>query len=293
MKTKIINILIVSLIMYFNITDTCLSDQTIIAQKVNTEPIIDGIGNDLAWKNVPHILTYDNIADIHVTLKAVYSNTRIYFFVTFDDPDESRIHKAWIWNKNMNIYTIGPEREDTFVFKWNMTPNPVDLSILSDDSYVTDIWFWKANRTDPAGYADDKIAHLDSYKIEKSKKIVSKSGKIMYIKRKGDEGKPSYQSIIYANYQGDNLQNFKKQIPTKSRADIKAKGVWTNGKWTIELGRKLNTGHLDDIQFDIEKVYQFGISRYEIAGRKINPSLTQPLYGKGDVSENLYLSFKR
>ena len=41
--------------------------------------------------------------------------------------------------------------------------------------------------------------------------------------------------------------------------DIKTAGAWLNGVWTIEVSRKLNTGHADDIQFDITKPYYFDI----------------------------------
>lgn len=34
-----------------------------------------------------------------------------------------------------------------------------------------------------------------------------------------------------------------------SRDDIKLGTVWTGEKWSVELGRKLNTGHPDDVQF--------------------------------------------
>jgi hypothetical protein len=35
-----------------------------------------------------------------------------------------------------------------------------------------------------------------------------------------------------------------------SRDDIKVGGGWIDGKWAIELSRKLNTGNKDDIQFN-------------------------------------------
>jgi hypothetical protein len=41
--------------------------------------------------------------------------------------------------------------------------------------------------------------------------------------------------------------------------DIQARGQWINGVWTVELARKLNTGHDDDIQFDINSTYYFDI----------------------------------
>jgi hypothetical protein len=34
-----------------------------------------------------------------------------------------------------------------------------------------------------------------------------------------------------------------------SRDDLKAKGIWQDGRWTVEFARKLNTGHNDDIRF--------------------------------------------
>ena len=41
--------------------------------------------------------------------------------------------------------------------------------------------------------------------------------------------------------------------------DIKARGAWLNGIWTVEVARKLNTGHADDVQFDTSKPYYFDI----------------------------------
>lgn len=267
------------------------SEQTVVASKVVKSPDIDGSGDDPSWKKAPAVITHDKVADIDVTLKAVYTDNDIFFLVTFPDPNESRIHKTWIWDENQRMYRIGPDREDCFVFKWNMELKPKDLSISADVPYVADIWFWKACRTDPAGFADDKIQKLSSSKLLKARKLSGKSGKMLYLQRLGDEGAPAYKNTLYIEYNGDRLSHYINQTPKESRADIRAKGSWSAGKWTVEFGRKLNTGHEDDIQFFPGKIYQFGISRYEIAGRKPNQKLTQPLYGTGDISERLFLSF--
>jgi hypothetical protein len=74
---------------------------------------------------------------------------------------------------------------------------------------------------------------------------------------------------------------------------VRARGVWQNGRWTVELARKLVTGNQDDIQFAPGKKYLFGVSRYEIAGREPNAKLSEPLYGTGDVNEILWLAFKQ
>lgn len=129
--------------------------------------------------------------------------------------------------------------------------------------------------------------------MEKATKLKSKSGKTMYLLRMGDKGKPAYRSKIYGEYQGDVVPRFIRRTSSGSRSDIKAKGKWKDGFWTIEFCRALKTNHSDDIQFDVNKEYIFGISRYEIAGRNPNPKLTQPLYGCGDVGEQLKLIFER
>lgn len=267
----------------------CHAAKTLIAQKADSAPVIDGIENEPVWEKTQAIVTHDQIAGIDITLKAFYYDTQIFFLVSFPDPDQSNEHKSWIWDSETEMYTIGPDREDSFVFKWNMEPLPVDLSVYADNSYTADIWFWKACRTDPSGFADDKTHRLSSLKMVESKKVTSKSGKVMYLERKGDDGTPAYQDILYSEFDGEKRSRFDTLVPTGSRADVKAKGVWSEGRWTIEFSRAFKTGHQDDVQFILGKKFLFGVSRYEIAGRDPDPESTQPLYGAGDVFEILEL----
>ena len=82
--------------------------------------------------------------------------------MSFPDSDESVTHKTWVWGKSAEMYKTGQDREDVFVFKWNMEPNPVYLSLKADNDYMADIWFWKACRTNPVGYADDKYHRFNA-----------------------------------------------------------------------------------------------------------------------------------
>ncbi|GBE05849.1 MAG TPA: hypothetical protein ENG95_00550 [Nitrospirae bacterium] len=275
------------------IFDTAYSDQILTAQKVEIPPVIDGIGADKVWAEAEKITTHDDTADIDITLKAVYTGKEIFFLVSFPDPDESRTHKSWVWDKGRKLYRGGKDREDVFVFKWNMGPEPVDLSIHADNSYKADIWFWKAGRTDPVGYSDDKIQSLSLNYIEGTTELTSKTGKKIYLLRKEDSGTAAYRTELQIEYKGDVFPRFANQIPTGSRADVRAKGVWNKGRWTIEFGRALDTGNNDDVRFDRQKSFWFGVSRYEIAGRKENRELSQPLYGIGDISESLTLIFAK
>ena len=276
----------------FGVTPLCSAEQTLWISPAKEPPKIDGLANDSAWQNVPAIITYDNTSKLPITIKGTYTSTEIFFLVIFSDPDESRSHKSWTWDKKRGFYTVGPDREDIFVFKWSMESKPVDLSIYADNSYKADIWFWKACRTDPAGYADDKSHHLSPTDNRHATALVSKAGKPMFLLRTGDEGKSAYKIDLISEFQGKILPRYIIEKPSGSRSDVRAKGTWKNGRWTIELGRKLYTDNQDDIHFLPTQKYLFGVARYEIAGREPNEKLSDPLYGTGDINEILWLEFK-
>ena len=63
--------------------------------------------------------------------------------------------------------------------------------------------------------------------------------------------------------EGDILPHPVLQEPTESIADVLAHGVWKNGKWTVELRRKLNTGQPDDKALAPGRVYDIGFSVFE------------------------------
>lgn len=253
-------------------------------------PLLDGHANDTAWSTAPSLTTIDPIANIPITLRALYDEQRLYLLVEYPDSSPNLKHRELIWDQQSQSYLEGPSREDTLVIKWNLSPYPVDLTLTGDQDYRADVWFWKAARTHPAGYADDKY-HLYSStgNLRNSKPIRTASGRVFYLSRKGDRGTAAYQRIIYNGYQGDSMPLFSAQPPSGSRADIQAQAAWSDGKWVIELQRNLTTDDINDIQFEKNKPYLFGVSRYEIAGLSPNQALEQPLYGSGDIGELIQL----
>lgn len=285
--------LICMVLVCFGIASPCFGEQKLLAMPVTEPPVIDGLAGDPAWENAQEIITLDKSSKLPITIKAVYTDTEFFVQVRFPDIDESRTHKSWIWNKGREIYTVGHDREDIIIFKWNMEPDPVDLSIIADNPHHADIWYWKACRTDATGYADDKSHLLSQTEERDATKIVSRSGKTMYLLRKSDDGTSAYRIDLITDYGGKTLPRYILQQPTGSRSDVKAKGVWENGTWTIEFRRNFITGHQDDVQFTTARKYLFGVSRYEIAGRNANKELSDPLYGTGDVNEPLWLEFNK
>ena len=254
----------------------CLAAQSLTTIRTSTPPTIDGVANDPVWAQATAVVTEDRVAKIPVTIKSVHTEDRIYFLVTFPDETESRNHKTMLWVPERERYKTGYNREDTFVFKWSMEPRPVDLGIMADNAYDADIWFWKAHRTDPAGFADDKMHRLSAAETRQASIIYSKNGLPYYLYRPGDSGEAAYRVLIYNKFVRDRMPKYQIGQPSGSRSDIRAKGDWKDGRWTIEFGRQLNTGQSDDVQFDPRQRYLFGISRYEIAGRRRNSHSAPP-----------------
>lgn len=212
----------------------------------------------------------------------------------YKDQAQSPFHKPWLWNQENNNYEQGAHREDTFVFKWNMMKKAVDLSNFSEDNYTADVWYWKANRTNPAGYADDKRQILSDAPSKGSEFKESASGKIRYLSRKSDAGKSAYKERKAAPTEMSTplIDRYPLRMPEGSRADVHAKGVWKNGFWIIEFSRKLQTGHDDDVQLELNGgPYLFGVSVFSLYGRPVNKSEPNR-YGMGRISEPLYLKFE-
>lgn len=256
---------------------------TLKAARAKSEIIIDGKSDDPAWQHSDSVTSMDSLSGIPLSVRASYDDEFIYMLISFPDPEASTTHKSLSWNSEQKLYETAPDREDTLVIKWNMPGSVSDLRLDGSSPYRSDVWFWKAHRTNPSGYADDKYQIYSANHTQNSHVVTTKEGRPFYLTRKGDQGSPAYRLNIPHEYQGNIISAYKHVTPSGSRADIKAKGVWDNGIWTIEFKRKLNTHQPDDVVIKTDSDTTFAISRYEIAGRKVNNNLSQPFYGAGEV----------
>jgi hypothetical protein len=291
MKRGFYTTLLVLLLLSISISKIAFAEQNIISTKVETPPVIDGDINEQIWETVKPTPIKDQASGTMILLRSVYSGDTVYFSVLFPDSVENLLHKPWLWNKDKKAYETGAHREDTFVFKWNMMDKKVNLSNFSDDSYKADVWYWKANRTNPAGYADDKYQELSDSPAKKSSELESSTGKKRFLSRHSDKGKPAYTELKPTTFTDTLVDRYPQSMPEGSRADVIAKGQWIDGNWTIEFERKLDTGHGDDVQFDLSKEYLFGVSIFSLYGKPHDPN-SPNLYGRGRISAPLLLSFE-
>ena len=49
----------------------------------------------------------------------------------------------------------------------------------------------------------------------------------------------------------------------ESQADVIAKGIWNDGKWTLEMLREMNTGYDDDANLSTKKLYDMAIAVFD------------------------------
>jgi hypothetical protein len=269
-----------------------VADMDVPSKNVDVAPVVDG-QIDASWADIKPLSIVDAASKARILLRSVYTEDRVYFLVQFPDSVNNFLHKPWLWNATSNAYETGAHREDTFVFKWNMMDHDVDLSAFSEDDYTADVWYWKANRTNPAGYADDKRQILGSQAMKKSKELQSASGKPRHLARYSDAGKAPYNELkSLTEYQGNLVDRYPVGKPEGSRADVQAKGVWNAGFWTIEFSRKLDTGHEDDVRLEParEQGHLFGVSIFSLYGKPHDPN-SPNYYGRGRISEPLRLKF--
>ncbi len=73
-------------------------------------------------------------------------------------------------------------------------------------------------------------------------------GGSIYISRPSDAGDKIYKTTRYRLFDQPLMPKYLlSESPQGSVADITARGVWSQGKWHLELSRKLSTGNTDDV----------------------------------------------
>jgi fibronectin type 3 domain-containing protein/preprotein translocase subunit SecG len=151
---------------------------TITSAIVDTPPTLDGDGSDAVWGEAQAV----TISTIDVELKSVYTDTHIYFLAEWSDTTENSAKKLWTFDTGANSWDQDGD-EDRLVFSWNIDDNVLNFNAdgcivlchvaiggnasrsamsTNAENEIMDFWHWKAARSNPVGYADDKWLGNDS-----------------------------------------------------------------------------------------------------------------------------------
>jgi hypothetical protein len=203
--------------------EASIAADVLIAARVTTPPVLDGIADDAAWAAAkPITVALDggrNFADgkgaTTSTLKAVVSGDTVYFLVRYDDPTDSVRRGPYqkqadgSWKKLKDAADKGSDDNVYYEDKWAMIWNignsiarfdekgcaaachegepgkPYGNKYLNTAGQLGDMWHMKGSRTAPLGHVDDQ--YLDHTRHDE--KTAPNAG------RKSDPGGPEYKAF--------------------------------------------------------------------------------------------------
>jgi len=234
-----------------------LPGQTIAAPTVpvyalEAAPTVDGDSAD--WQGMPATTLAlsktrpDSVvmAD-RVSVRAGTHDDRVYLLIEWEDATEDTLHKPWVWDAATSKYVKGPQREDRLAVQFSNHPD-YSTNWLSGAEFTADTWHWKASRSNPLGLAHDKSLNISRSKLLRAVRLEADDGNIVYIARPSDRGDKLYRTKRYRRYDQELMPKYLlNESPAGSVADVEAQGVWSDGRWRLELSRKLVTGHDDDV----------------------------------------------
>jgi hypothetical protein len=167
---------------------------------------------------------------------------------------------------------------------WDKVKTRAEIDRLKAEGSFLDLWQWRAYRSSPVGYAgDDYVLEYRLSDAGRSTFTTPARASFMY-----DQSKTGFRAIPESRFSelraqlplvegqnavpldaaarfaaGDLLPRNVLRLPAGSSADILANGSWGNGRWVVELRRKLVTGNPDDKPFKPGRVYRFGMSLFD------------------------------
>jgi hypothetical protein len=220
--------------------------QVLAVQSTGSAIEVDGdLGDWSAIEGITVPLTGKGQVD-SVELKAVVRGDRIYIMALWDDTTESRLHKPYRWDEATQSYRRTNQLEDRFAVTLAMTGD-FSESKLSGGEFTADVWHWKASRSDPVGVAHDKMWRVSRTAFPKAKEFSGPRGVAIFVARPSDQGDRLYRPVKYTERAEEIMPRYEINPSAKgSIADVEAKGVWRDGRWHLEMSRKLDTGNPDD-----------------------------------------------
>lgn len=229
---------------------------TIPVGRLAAAPKVDG---DLAdWAGAAWTKIKIQAADDKVENKAVgdsevefamgVSGDTVYMAARWPDAQPDAIYRPW--KVTANKYKRSEDRDDAFAVRFRLD-GEYDRCMITDKTYQVDVWLWSAARSNPVGLAEDYHHLITTKPIEEAAEYKGPGGVTTYIKKSRDEGTPLWENTRAPKEVVEQSLPGIAALATASGsiADVSAKGQWGDGKWSVEMSRKLDTKQPDDVVF--------------------------------------------
>ncbi len=201
-----------------------------------------------------------------VEMRAAVRDGRIYVLASWADSSENVLHKPFEWNEASGAYKATKENEDRLAISLKMSGN-FSMNKIGGNEFEADVWHWKASRSNPAGIVHDKMWKVSRTPFDKAKEWPTRDGKSIYLARLSDSGDRLYKPLKYTRKQEERMPRYEVNLNAAgSIADVQAMGVWRNGRWSLEMSRKLDTGHADDAVIPAKGRIEIAIAAFDSVG---------------------------
>lgn len=263
------------------------ADADLVAIRTSSPVSINDADADV-WADAPEFTqtaTGGEFGKVKITLQAMHDGEFIYIRAGWDDATKSDEKGVWLFDAGEWSKQGG--NEDRLAFAFNVSSKSFDTRgcgplchdpmHTESEEAIVDVWHWKAARGGQNGYCDDQYFGHD--------KRHSDDGDSAYEKNINDDRSgPKYSTGTnlgdggitftgnveigegYKAMEGEKQPGYVVVEPTGSRADISAMGHYSDGRWTVILKRKLNTGDATDAVFTPGKAIGFAVALFDDCG---------------------------
>jgi len=255
-----------------------------------------------------------NAGRTEVTLKAMYSAEELFVLAEWQDAEENI--EYWPWRRTADGWehlVTNPKDEQVYYEDKFALLFPIDPDVMfeqfgcaihchqtksmpfglkgTDEDHPLDVWHWKASRTDPAGYVDDKFWQGRDMTAKEGGRKADPCESGGYVKNKTEDKTlpkwlPSskeairrgaipkehavpYSEELAAQYAvGDEIPGLVCARAIGDRGSVTCTSRYADGRWQLFIRRKLDTGSEYDVIFKPGGRHAFGCAAFDHCAKR-------------------------
>lgn len=213
-------------------------------------PAVDGASRDPAWKRASSVELpmQGEKGPRRMKVSMVHDGASLYLLAEWPDATRDTEFQPWVWSPAEKSYARDSRIDDGLAVLWYRGAPPAGACLLDGQPHEGDTWHWRAGWSEISGLAEDGWIHVSRERLPQSTPYPSRSGAgQVWVRRVADEGEPGWKFVVPIEYAGDLIPSYQSQPARGSRGDVRARGQWKDGRWTVEMVRRFQTGHPDDL----------------------------------------------
>ncbi len=223
-------------------------DTVLPVPEVEQAPTVDGTADDPVWARAPELRVplQGAAGEVEVRVRGVWTEDRLFLLLRWEDPTRDALYRPWVWDPAEGTYRQNDQADDGLAVA--LYPAGVeDPCMLTGRDLEADLWIWRAFWSEISGLASDARLQISRVRMPRSNPYPARDGSgQVWIREELDTGASGWSFFIPVEFQGSVVPSYKPSRAAGSRADVRARGRWQEGRWTVELSRLLDTGHDDD-----------------------------------------------